>query len=133
MQLIRTFRREPAEVSRSRRFVADALERSGRHPTDAVMLVTSELVSNAVMHGTDPVELHLALDDERLHLEVVDAGGVVLGPHAMPDALALGGRGLPLVDALTQAWGSERDSRGRTMVWADLSAPPLGAPETAMA
>ena len=96
------------------------------------MLVTSELVSNAVIHGADPVELHLALDDERLHLEVVDAGGVVLDPHPMPDPLALGGRGLPLVEALTQAWGSERDDRGRTLVWADLSTPPIGAPETAM-
>lgn len=128
MQVIRRFSRDAAEVPRARRFVADTLERSGRQATDEVMLVTSELVSNAVRHGRDPVELHLQLDaDDRLHLEVVDAGGVApQAPAAMPAVEAEGGRGLPLVAALSESWGSAVDARGHTAVWADLPVPSLG-------
>jgi anti-sigma regulatory factor (Ser/Thr protein kinase) len=128
MQVIRRFSRDAAEVPRARRFVADALERSGRQATDEVMLVTSELVSNAVRHGRDPVELHLELDTDgdRLHLEVIDAGGVApQAPSAMPEVEAEGGRGLPLVAALSESWGSAVDAHGHTAVWADLPAPSL--------
>ena len=123
MHLIRTFERKAAEVSRARRFVADALERAGRQPPDEVMLVTSELVSNAVLHGADPVEVHLQLDDEALYLEVHDAGSAEIDVPSMPGCGALGGRGLPLVAAITRSCGARLDQRGHTMVWADFPAP----------
>jgi anti-sigma regulatory factor (Ser/Thr protein kinase) len=129
MQVIQRFSRDAAEVPRARRFVADTLERSGREATDDVMLVTSELVSNAVRHGREPVELHLELDPEydRLHLEVIDGGGVApQASSAMPAVEAEGGRGLPLVAALSESWGSAVDGRGHTAVWADLPVPSLG-------
>lgn len=126
MQLIRTFRRELAEVSRTRHFIADALQRAGVQATDEVMVVTSELVTNAVLHGRDPLEIHLEVEDNRLHLEVVDCGSGPPDPTAlMPGTGSRGGRGLPIVDSLTERWGACRDARGRTMVWADLVAPSL--------
>ena len=128
MHLIRTFERKAAEVSRARRFVADALERAGREPPDEVMLVTSELVSNAVIHGADPVEVHLQLVDDALHLEVHDAGGAEIDVPSMPGNGALGGRGLPLVAALARSCGSRLDNRGHTTVWAELPAPAVGRP-----
>ena len=128
MHLIRTFGREAAEVSRARRFVADALERSGREATDDVMLVTSELVSNAVVHGDDPVEVHVELDEDRVHLEVHDAGSARVDLAGMPTTRAHGGRGLPLVAAVTRAFGTGLDHRGYTTVWADLAVPPLTGP-----
>lgn len=129
MHLIRTFQRQAAEVGRARCFVADALRRSGREATDDVLLVTSELVANAVAHGSDPVEVHLELVDGTLHLEVHDAGGVDLEPAEMPAAGSRGGRGLPLVAAVTKSSGTEIDPRGHTIVWADLAAPRSDEPE----
>lgn len=124
MHLIRNFPRDAAEVPRARRFVADALRRAGLKATDEVLLVTSELVSNAVLHGDDPLELHLEVDDGRLHLEVLDGGGhAPNAPSGMPDGEAQGGRGLPLVASMAEAWGALVDQRGHTMVWADLRAP----------
>lgn len=122
MHLSRTFERKAAAVSRARLFVADALARAGRESTDDVMLVTSELVSNAVKHGADPVEVHLQLDDEALHLEVHDAGGAEVDVPPMPGSGALGGRGLPLVAAVARSCGARLDHRGHTMVWADFPA-----------
>lgn len=124
MEVIRTFRADAAEVPITRHFVADVLERAGLEATDEVMLVTSELVTNAVVHGSDPLEIHVEVDDCRLHLEVVDCGNEPPDPaRIMPASAARGGRGLPLVDCLTDQWGACRDPRGRTMVWADLQAP----------
>jgi anti-sigma regulatory factor (Ser/Thr protein kinase) len=124
VEVIRTFRGDAAEVPLTRHFVADVLERAGLEATYEVMLVTSELVTNAVVHGRDPLELHLEVDDGHLHLEVVDCGDEPPDPgRIMPASAARGGRGLPLVDCLTERWGACRDPRGRTMVWADLPAP----------
>lgn len=124
MHLIRTFSRDAAEVPRARRFVADALDRAGLRATDEVLLVISELVTNAVLYGDDPVELHLEVDEGELHLEVLDGGGdPPVAPAGMPHGEAHGGRGLPLVASLSRAWGARLDPRGYTMVWADLRAP----------
>ena len=92
-----------------------------RLPGDSVsaMLVTSELVTNAVLHArTDHVELSLALHDERMRIAVRDR-------DTRPPALRLltvdqlGGRGLMLVDALSVGWGVLPANDGKA-VWAVL-------------
>jgi anti-sigma regulatory factor (Ser/Thr protein kinase) len=87
--------------------------------TDDLVLATSELVTNAVLHGQEPIELTLALDGEAAEVTVTDSGG---GSPAMqsgvPDADR--GRGLPLVDALVDDWGvrqDDGDSAGKISVW----------------
>lgn len=88
--------------------------------TDDVLLVVSELVTNAVMHAESGAELRLVLTDGSLRIEVVDDG---LGA---PDPQLAGsedehGRGLLLVSVLSEAWGVESADDGRKVVWADLS------------
>lgn len=39
---------------------------------DRVKLLTSELVTNAVVHGTGQINLHARLDEDRVLVEVVD-------------------------------------------------------------
>ncbi len=80
-------------------------------------LVTSELVTNAVMHAGTPVHVAVVVDDAGVTLEVHDRNAAPprLGAAASPGARA--GRGLGLVDALSSDWGFAR-GRGGKVVWA---------------
>jgi anti-sigma regulatory factor (Ser/Thr protein kinase) len=123
MQTVRRFRREVPEIPRSRRFVVEVLERAGRDVNDAVLLVASELVTNAVRHGNGDVELRIDIADENVRLEVLDDGHVkVTAPRNVPSPTAVGGRGLHLVREVSKRWGSGFDAAGRTMVWAEVPA-----------
>lgn len=81
-------------------------------------LVTHELVSNAVRHGSAPPSLRLALTADGLRVEVADdAPGT---PE--PGALALGWSGLAYVALIAQGWGvlPADDGVGK-VVWARLT------------
>lgn len=120
----RRYRRDLAEVPMARRWVADEVQASGAVPTDDLLLAVSELVTNAVRHGAGAMELRLDVDDRCARVEVLDDGGASIEePPPMPSVEALGGRGLHLVRSVAQAWGSGFDSRGRTLVWAEV---PIG-------
>ena len=94
---------------------------------DAVVLMLSELSTNAVLHASTPfdVTLTVAPDGESVHVAVSDNAGGYPAPQE-PDADAPHGRGLHIVRTLADAWGIEmqRDQPGKT-VWftASLVAP----------
>lgn len=122
MRTTKRFSRDVAEIPRSRHFVAEVLERAGVPATDAVLLVASELITNAVRHGAGTVELRVLVEPDCVRLEVLDEGSVVVrAPSQSPSPSALGGRGLLLVEGVSQRWGSQVDASGRTLVWAELS------------
>jgi anti-sigma regulatory factor (Ser/Thr protein kinase) len=80
-------------------------------------LVSSELVSNAYLHGTGEIELRLNLFEDRLRIEVVDDGhGQAPAVRERP-ADETGGWGLRVVEQLARQWGV---FEGTTHVWADL-------------
>ena len=84
------------------------------------LLGINELVTNALLHARSPAHVELDLDDLRLLVLVTDHG---LGPVVAvqgADPGAVRGRGLAIVEALADAWGTERTSRGTT-VWFELS------------
>lgn len=119
----RRFRRAVPEIPQSRRFVAEVLRSQGTDPDDAVLLVTSELVTNAVRYGGGDVELRVIVEPGRVRLEVLDDGHASLAaPDIVPPPDSPGGRGLHLVRTIAQRWGSGFDHEGRTMVWAELPA-----------
>lgn len=122
----RCYRRDLPEVPAARRFVAEAVRAEGGEPTDDVLLVTSELVGNAVRHGAGAMEVRVSLDGFSVRVEVLDEGGHrIVEPPSAPPVDAIGGRGLHLVRSVSQAWGSGLDADGRTLVWAQV---PLGRP-----
>jgi anti-sigma regulatory factor (Ser/Thr protein kinase) len=85
---------------------------------DDVVLVVSELVTNAVVHGVEPVELQLRSKDGGVQVRVTDCG-VWRQPDQVVD-LCERGRGLTIVKALSWAWGVEKLGRHGKTVWANV-------------
>ncbi len=95
--------------------------------TDAV-LVASELTENMIRHARSDGWLCLKLRGNLLTVAVADADS--RPPRLRPlDERRDGGRGLVLVAALSQAWGTAPRFPGGKVVWAVLTVPPVGAPE----
>jgi len=109
------FEPDSREVSRARRFVTRALQAWGLDADiPPLELMVSELVSNALVHGTGQISVQLSCQDSSLRLEVSDEGGVT-SPHLRPPTV--GGWGLQFVDELADSWGSEKRGHS-TLVWA---------------
>lgn len=102
-------------VPMARELMADRLRELALPSLDIVLVLTSELVTNAVRHGAGPVELRLTLSSEAIRVEVQDQSGQRPVLRA-PDRETISGRGLLLVDALSGAWGVEPAGTGKT-VW----------------
>ncbi len=127
---------DPAEVGRARRWVRSRLLNHGVDPdapmAETVVLVVSELVTNAVVHTGCPAVLRLCLpvtEDAReggpavpLRVEVADASETAPAPrHAGADEDATNGRGLELVELLCERWGWYPDGSGKR-VWCEIGA-----------
>ena len=86
--------------------------------------VTSELCTNAILHGSPPQLLKFVIDREYLRIEVSNSnrvGGTAPKLATMPtNSDTVGGRGLNLVNVLSSTWGAEVNSRSTT-VWANIS------------
>ncbi len=83
-------------------------------------LVVTELVTNAWKHGngSEPITLTVDVRDDSLHIEVCgDASGE---PRTVPTTdTEAAGRGLLLIDELTDRWGFERRA-SQICVWAEV-------------
>lgn len=106
-------------MARARQVVTGLLHRWGlAAEAPDFELAVSELVSNALLHGSGEIHVHLSCDHGgRVRLEVGDEGREE--PEAPRPHLAerrIGGWGLRFVDQLAESWGSERRGRG-TLVW----------------
>jgi len=89
--------------------------------TEVAQLVVSELVSNAVEHAGTASTVRLELSDSCLKISVRD--GSVVQPVPRPlDMVSFRGRGLPLIDQISEEWGILDHPDGKT-VWAKLSVP----------
>uniref|UniRef100_A0AAU3H4P2 SpoIIE family protein phosphatase n=1 Tax=Streptomyces sp. NBC_01401 TaxID=2903854 RepID=A0AAU3H4P2_9ACTN len=115
------FPADPAVVSHARKRAAVQLAAWGLD--DAVFtteLVVSELVTNAIRYGGDPIRLRL-IRDTALICEVFD--GSSTAPHLRRARIYdEGGRGLLLVASLTERWGTRYTSTGKT-IWAEQPLP----------
>jgi anti-sigma regulatory factor (Ser/Thr protein kinase) len=113
-----------ASVATARTFLRDLLEEVGvSDPTaDAVILLASELVSNAVLHAGTTVTVRVVVDERTIRVEVGDRSPVPprLG---VPVAEATSGRGLALVRELSEAWGVDA-APGRKVIWFELAMHP---------
>jgi anti-sigma regulatory factor (Ser/Thr protein kinase) len=119
----------PEHVSRARAFVT-AL--AGPGGDDTAALLTSELVTNAVLHtssGRDGGTVTVVVIDvpDGLMVEVIDDGNPRGGPEVRGDRYAAQGHGLFLVEQLAADWGFLQDNAGTT-VWFRIETRPDAPP-----
>ncbi|MEU8624808.1 ATP-binding protein [Streptomyces sp. NPDC048669] len=95
-----------------------------RAAAEDVLLVVSELVTNACLHAEGPDELRIACTPKALRVEVVDGGAGQPAPRTPHRAGRPGGHGMFIVQRLCLDWGVVRvpGAPGKT-VWAELAAP----------
>jgi two-component sensor histidine kinase len=114
---------DPALVVRARTLATDQLDAWGLADAAYVTeLVVSELVTNAIRHGTPPIQLRL-IRDHTLICEVSDTSSTA--PHLRrARVFDEGGRGLLLVAQLTQGWGARQTTTGKT-IWCEQALPTM--------
>jgi DNA-binding NarL/FixJ family response regulator len=121
--------RFPSEVQSAgaaRRFASTVLGTWGcEELTDAVLLLVSELVTNAVIHAHSDVDVILRLRPSRVRVEIVDsASEYVQRRDAASDDQS--GRGMALTEALAAAWGVDTLVAGKS-VWFEVQRGDTGA------
>ncbi|MBU2695686.1 ATP-binding protein [Pimelobacter sp. 30-1] len=132
----------PRIVHDARRWVVQTCVQIGRDDVaDCAELAVSELVTNAVLHGTPPVRLHLSGTADHPRFEVHDGSTIAPQPSTQAGgfdidafdldafdaldeeqlaALTTVGRGLDIVARASLAWGAEIEEDGKA-VWFEPS------------
>jgi serine phosphatase RsbU (regulator of sigma subunit)/anti-sigma regulatory factor (Ser/Thr protein kinase) len=108
---------EDHAVQDARRLVRDALDEWGcaDQRSNDIVLLASELVTNAVIHGRPPIELRLRASSRHVVLEVHDRASL-LPRRLRPTTEDEHGRGIQLVAMLADRWGT-RPVPGGKAVW----------------
>lgn len=120
MHAERTFPAEAGSARTARGFVASTLsEWDCSQVEDTVILLVSELVTNAVLHARSPLTIRLDLDGSELRVAVADRSPVVPRPRRYSLDAATG-RGLGLVELMSSSWGCTPASDGKE-IWFVLS------------
>ncbi len=121
-------------VSRCRDFTAEALadwgwipagSEAGEERVDDVLLLVSEVVTNACLHAGGPEEFVLRRGREGLRVEVADASSEPPRVPASRSPALPGGHGLMVLEKLAKAWGYEDRGPGAAgkVVWLEVSLP----------
>ena len=81
--------------------------------TTPLVIITGELVVNAVLHGREPIEVVFHHVDGDVVVDVRDAGAQADDVRLrIPDEATPGGRGLHIVDALADSWAVQTVATG---------------------
>ncbi|MFG1779273.1 SpoIIE family protein phosphatase [Micromonospora sp. NPDC049051] len=116
---------EPTAPSRVRHWMTGQLTewRVPESIIGAAVLCTSELTTNALLHAGTAARVEIDLSPERLLVSVADSGTRGTVTRAQTDTLSSRGRGLGLIEELSDAWGTDPTVRGST-VWFEILIPP---------
>ncbi|WP_329272682.1 ATP-binding protein [Streptomyces sp. NBC_01451] len=95
-----------------------------RAAAEDVLLVVSELVTNACLHAEGPDEMWITCDNKVIRVEVSDGGTGQPAPRTPHRAGRPGGHGMFIVQRLCLDWGVVRTPGvAGKKVWAELGAP----------
>lgn len=113
------FPASPTSPRAARTFVRGVLPKvSETEIADVIMLLVTELVTNAVVHARSPVRVRVVVDDHQVRVAVHDDAPQPPVPRQASEQ-ALGGRGLLLLDRLSDRWGYDARPPGKT-VWFEI-------------
>ncbi|MFF7130178.1 SpoIIE family protein phosphatase [Streptomyces sp. NPDC008240] len=116
--------RLPDAVMHARRFTSRTLRRWHiEQVADSVLLVVSELVTNALVHTQGTVRVDLTLRGDRVRVCVSDSSPRAPAKPVIVDWESTGGRGLMLVEAMSESFGSMPVASGK-QVWSEIVVPP---------
>jgi hypothetical protein len=106
----------PSEVGRVRRAIRGEVVRYGLDAAhaDIAQLLASELVMNAVIHGSEPIIVRVSVERDSTILEVYDGNDALPAPAAADGS---GHRGLRVVTSLCSDWGTIPGDNGGKTVW----------------
>jgi anti-sigma regulatory factor (Ser/Thr protein kinase) len=96
----------------ARTALADILDGKAEDQLFAAMLVVSELIANAIQHGSGAVLMRVEVYEFGVALGVVDRGTDVTDDRTV----AASGRGLFIVDSLASAWSVEETENGKIVI-----------------
>jgi anti-sigma regulatory factor (Ser/Thr protein kinase) len=105
MKIARTFTPDGPSITAARRFVMAAIGDITPEQRDVISVMVSELAMNAVEHARTPFEVIVEVTGRTLRVEVTDSGGGTAQAQPLPPATSLHGRGLFIVEQLSDAWG----------------------------
>lgn len=113
---------QPQSAASARRFVDETLHRWHCDELfDVVGLLTSELVTNAILHAHSEIELSVSMMPDAIRIDVLDHSAEMPSPRTAAEE-DTSGRGLGLVEALATAWGVDERPGGKS-VWFELPRP----------
>ncbi len=113
---------QPSSVAEARRLVRGLLVDARREDLlETAVLLTSEIVTNALLHAGTDIDVAATLDDRGLRIEIGD-GSPHLPSRRRYATTAGTGRGLLMLEALVDDWGVVRHPTGKT-VWFRISGP----------
>lgn len=108
-------------VPAARRYARDEL-RDSSADVDTVLLLVSEVVTNAVLHARSEVVVVVQQRGGVARVEVSDSSPVRPRPHRFTAESATG-RGLRLLEQLALRWGTDPSEDGGKVVWFEVGAP----------
>lgn len=109
----------PGSVPKARRFIA-SLDFADRSDPDRLALLTAEVVTNAILHARTPLKLEaVEVAGRGIRVSVTDGNS---NPPVKKDygPSSPTGRGLHIVEAMSDRWGFDRSETGKT-VWFELT------------
>jgi anti-sigma regulatory factor (Ser/Thr protein kinase) len=107
-------------IGEARRFTRDQMKIWGLAGiADNAILMISELVTNAILHGGEGAVLTLLADDLKIRAEVRDSSPAMPVVRSYSET-ATTGRGMVIVDALASVWGTYAVDGGK-VVWFELA------------
>jgi len=116
---MRTFPAIPQSVRAARRFATGSLADSPAATLEAVELMVSELATNCIRHERASFHIAILRSPHEIRVEVTDSGaGTPTMRSPGPDEPS--GRGLQIVDMLSEEWGVEPEAPSGKTVWFSL-------------
>jgi two-component sensor histidine kinase len=118
----RRFTPEPSSAREARQFVINSGWSDDDETNMRLAAVVSELVTNAILHARTPFSVKVTKNETKIRVDVSDESSEI--PAARPyDISEVTGRGLHIVDALTERWGFFKSADGKT-VWFEMAREP---------